>query len=370
MSYPPTPSVQPHCASDERGFQRIRVRQDTADNWLKNDPVLASGEFGCVIGATDPGQTLKIGDGTVRWSQLPWLMATGNSGPPGPEGPSGPGPVVTEQETPPIYDTLKDGDVWLQPVSTKDGNEVATVDDLDALRRHFDKWVDDLPAPPPPSLMADKSGLTINDVEQVVRRLLPNTEVLGQIINITQMGDTTAFDGKAVEDYLNSLPDTRKPATKYDYSLLHDDLHNNFTALLNDCVQGVVQIKSDEFRQGIVDAVKMMLNGGKLPPPDIGWTECPKVAGAGLVEARLVNGTIQLRGSVTITVTSWTHVRNLPASFPKPLANYNTMTSGGEAGMAERVCQVSIRSNGQIHINSFNQKITSLDTFPATAPVT
>lgn len=338
MSYPPTPSVQPHCASDERGFQRIRVRQDTADNWLKNDPVLASGEFGCVIGATDPGQTLKIGDGTVRWSQLPWLMATGNSGPPGPEGPSGPGPVVTEQETPPVYDTLKDGDVWLQPVSTKDGNEVATVDDLDALRRHFDKWMDDLPAPLVPSPMADKSGLTIDDVEQVVRRLLPNTEVLGQITNITQMGDTTAFDGN--------------------------------TALLNDCVQGVAQIKSDEFRQGIVDAVRMVLNGGKLPPPDIGWTECPKVAGAGSIEARLVNGTIQLRGSVTITVTSWTHVRNLPASFPKPLANYNTMTSGGEAGMAERVCQVSIRSNGQIHINSFNQKITSLDTFPATAPVT
>lgn len=97
---PPAPSTHQGTASDERGYQRIRVRQDTAENWLKNEPILASGEFGYVIGATDTNQMLKIGDGFVPWSQLPWLMASGDGelipGPVGPQGPQGipgePGP--------------------------------------------------------------------------------------------------------------------------------------------------------------------------------------------------------------------------------------------------------------------------------------
>ena len=68
-----TPSTFSNCASDERGYWKIRVRQDTAENWAKNDPILASGEMGYVIGATS-GPNLKIGDGWVKWSQLPWLV--------------------------------------------------------------------------------------------------------------------------------------------------------------------------------------------------------------------------------------------------------------------------------------------------------
>jgi hypothetical protein len=124
-----------------------------------------------------------------------------------------------------------------------------------------------------------------------------------------------------------------------------------------------------EFKHSLLDAVKLMLNGGKMPPEDLPWTECPKVAGSGLVEARLVNGIIQLRGSITITTSSWTTVRKLPANFPRPSGDYNTLTAGGETGVAERVCQVSIRTGGDIAINSFGSKITALSTFPATAPV-
>jgi hypothetical protein len=114
------PSIQRNSASDERGYQRIRIRQDTAENWLKNDPILASGEFGFVIGATGLGETLKIGDGTLRWSQLPWLMATGNSGPAGPAGPPGGNMELFIQAMPPALPSS--GDLWLQPVSATTAN--------------------------------------------------------------------------------------------------------------------------------------------------------------------------------------------------------------------------------------------------------
>ena len=114
------PSTHRNTSSDERGYQRIRVRQDTFDNWLKNDPVLASGEFAFVVGATDPGQRLKIGDGTLRWSQLPWLMASGNSGPAGPAGPPGGNMELFVQAMPPTLPAS--GDMWLQPVSATTAN--------------------------------------------------------------------------------------------------------------------------------------------------------------------------------------------------------------------------------------------------------
>lgn len=123
------PSTAPSCASDERLYQEIRVRQDTIDNWQKNDPILKTGEFAFVIGSVEAGRLLKIGDGFLRWSQLPWLMATGNDGAVGPAGPAGPGPDVYEQELPPVG-PVKDGDVWLQPYTTKNGSDPATIDDL------------------------------------------------------------------------------------------------------------------------------------------------------------------------------------------------------------------------------------------------
>jgi hypothetical protein len=97
-------------------LQRIRLRQDTEENWLKNDPVPASGELCYTIGTTDPGQVLKVGDGTVRWSNLPYLAATGASGPPGAHGLDGHGITVygpSDSPPSPINTQLYDGDMWL-----------------------------------------------------------------------------------------------------------------------------------------------------------------------------------------------------------------------------------------------------------------
>jgi hypothetical protein len=99
------PSTHPNCASDERGYQRIQIRQDTLANWLKNDPVLASGEFGYVIGATAEGEVLKIGDGTVRWSNLPWLLSGGS-------GDGECGHIVSIVEPPPAGEV---GALWINP---------------------------------------------------------------------------------------------------------------------------------------------------------------------------------------------------------------------------------------------------------------
>ena len=136
----PTPSTHPNCASDERGYQRIRFRQDTAENWLKNDPVLASGEMGYVLGATE-GPNLKVGDGWVRWSQLPWIAGgdgSGSAGPPGPQGEAGPeGPpghdalhIVSEVEPPPGTEI---GDLWIDP-SADPGVTAGSVDVLAAIK--------------------------------------------------------------------------------------------------------------------------------------------------------------------------------------------------------------------------------------------
>jgi hypothetical protein len=72
------PSLRSGASSDERGYWQIRCRQDTLAEWLKNDPILESGEFGFVI-AGPPDQCLKIGDGFLKFSKLPWLMSSGDS---------------------------------------------------------------------------------------------------------------------------------------------------------------------------------------------------------------------------------------------------------------------------------------------------
>lgn len=117
------PSVEPNCASDERGYQRIRVRQDTLANWAKNDPVLASGEFGYVIGATEPGEVLKIGDGTVRWSNLPWLLSGGSGG-------SGDCGHIVSTVTPPPASEV--GALWINPAEMV--GTTAVTDVLAAIR--------------------------------------------------------------------------------------------------------------------------------------------------------------------------------------------------------------------------------------------
>lgn len=69
----------------------IKVRRDTAANWISADPTLASGEIGF---ETDTNQ-LKIGNGSDGWTVLPYASG---------------GASVEISETPPADPS--EGDVW------------------------------------------------------------------------------------------------------------------------------------------------------------------------------------------------------------------------------------------------------------------
>ena len=61
----------------------IGYREDTLENWQKENPVLRQGEASVVRDGTE-GKWLKIGDGKTEWNNLDYKM-----GPVGPKGPVG-----------------------------------------------------------------------------------------------------------------------------------------------------------------------------------------------------------------------------------------------------------------------------------------
>ena len=108
-----------------------------------------------------------------------------------------------------------------------------------------------------------------------------------------------------------------------------------------------------DFKKSVLDEVKKLMAGGKTVPADIDWTVCSSVAGSGTIEARVLNGVIQLRGEVIITITqtgSFTQIRKLPANFPKPLAEYNSLVYGIQTGSTYRRVFVRWATNGDISI--------------------
>ena len=108
----------------------------------------------------------------------------------------------------------------------------------------------------------------------------------------------------------------------------------------------------------VTNLVRKLMTGGQEPPADIDWTVCPKVAGSGTVEAKLMNGIIYLRGECVITTSSYTKIRTLPPNFPRPASGARLLTGAAESGVAERVCQLIIGTNGDIHMSPLGQKIT------------
>lgn len=59
----------------------IQLRRDTAENWVRTNPVLGSGEVGLVLsGLPKRAVAQKIGDGVTRWNDLPYY-STGEAVP-------------------------------------------------------------------------------------------------------------------------------------------------------------------------------------------------------------------------------------------------------------------------------------------------
>ncbi len=60
---------------------KIQLKRDLLANWEKYDPILADGEIGLVTDSNDPKKytKLKIGNGSSKFSELPWFTQSGTS---------------------------------------------------------------------------------------------------------------------------------------------------------------------------------------------------------------------------------------------------------------------------------------------------
>ena len=107
--------------------------------------------------------------------------------------------------------------------------------------------------------------------------------------------------------------------------------------------------------------VRSMIAGGKEPPVDFDWTPMVFVKGTGLIEAKQTNGVLLLRGELTFTYSSagtYTTVRTLPASLPKPLVNCCAVVTGKENGVAFRFVSVTLTTNGELNVVASGGKFT------------
>lgn len=52
---------------------QILLRNDSAENWTTKNPVLGKGECGIELGADNKPAKFKFGDGSKRWSELPYI---------------------------------------------------------------------------------------------------------------------------------------------------------------------------------------------------------------------------------------------------------------------------------------------------------
>lgn len=97
-------------------YIQLQFRRDTSLNWQQTNPLLASGEMGIELDT----HTFKIGDGVIRWNQLPY---GGLQGPPGPAGNTPVAPGIIGQVL--TCTGPGPGDVaWANPTS---GNNCAVI---------------------------------------------------------------------------------------------------------------------------------------------------------------------------------------------------------------------------------------------------
>ena len=99
----------------------IKLRRDTAANWLAADPVLALAEPGF---ETDTGK-LKIGNGNDDWSTLPYVADTGNIG--------FEGDWIKNVDTGNIFISPQDGNTFLNlPSDTQAGTDPVRLGNVDS----------------------------------------------------------------------------------------------------------------------------------------------------------------------------------------------------------------------------------------------
>lgn len=125
-------------------------------------------------------------------------------------------------------------------------------------------------------------------------------------------------------------------------------------------IEGQPQTKSMTEPE-VREIVRAMIAGGKTPPPDFDWTPLVFVKGTGLIEAKQTNGVLLLRGELVFTYSSsgtFTTVRTLPASLPKPLVNCSAVVTGKESGLAFKFVSVTLTTSGDLNVVASGGKFT------------
>jgi hypothetical protein len=115
-----------------------------------------------------------------------------------------------------------------------------------------------------------------------------------------------------------------------------------------------------------VELDKMILlaaTGGKEVPANIDWTPCKRVAGTGVVEARLINGVVQFKGDLKYTQTaagSFAGVQKLPDGFPPPSVDTNLTTWAIETGMSYKIGMIRLGVNREIGVSAPTGKFDTI----------
>lgn len=122
--------------------------------------------------------------------------------------------------------------------------------------------------------------------------------------------------------------------------------------------------------------VRKIIAGGKEPPPDRDWSATVlanvSLGAVGLIEARLKNGKITLRGELQWTTSNggaFTNVRSLLLDFPRPDVEYSGVVIGREAGVTHRPVAYQIKPDGMIALCPIGGKVTHIVLDGATAYV-
>lgn len=126
-------------------------------------------------------------------------------------------------------------------------------------------------------------------------------------------------------------------------------------------------VSSEELEAATIKAAQLAATGGKEVPPNIDWTAAVLAgSGTGLVEFRCINGTVQWRGILKVSVSnagSNTGVRRIPAQHAayNPTVAVNLPAYAIDTGTAYRIAMVRIGTDGAVGVAAPTGKFDAVE---------
>lgn len=127
------------------------------------------------------------------------------------------------------------------------------------------------------------------------------------------------------------------------------------------------EVVSSAVGSRMTEATTAAITGGKDVPPNIDWTAAVLAgSGTGLVEFRCINGTVQWRGTLKVSVSnagSNTGVRRIPAQHAayNPTVTVNLPAYAIDTGTAYRIAMVRIGTDGAVGLAAPTGKFDAVE---------